>query len=663
MFAFFIVGSIRLSHRKFEMFDFIRKHTKVTMALLFLLIVPSFVLFGLDGYNRSGGNGVAVAKVDGKEIGQSEWDRAHQIEVDRLRASMPTLDVKLLDSPQARYATLERLVRDRVIAAAADKFKLATSNQRLARELQENPEIASLRRPDGTLDMERYRQLLGSQGMSPEMFEANVRADLSNRQVLVGIGASGFSPKSAADLALNAYFEKREIQVARFNAADFAARLNPTDADLEQFYKANEKLFQAPEQATVEYVLLDVDTIKKSITVNEADLKTYYEQNAQRLGGAEERRASHILITSPKAAPAADREKARAKAEELLAVVKKSPGTFAEVAAKNSQDPGSAPNGGDLDFFARGAMVKSFEDAAFSMKTGDISGVVESEFGYHIIKLTDIKAPKQRSFEEMRPELEADLAKQQAQKKYSEAVETFTNGVYEQSDSLKPVAERLKLEIKTASNVTRQPPAGAAGVLGNAKFLNALFAPDAIEKKRNTEAIEVAPSQLASGRIVQYLPAHTQPFAEVRGIVRQRWLAQRGAEEARNDGVARLAAWKAAPASAALPAPVLVSREQMQELPPPVIDAAMRTDASALPAFTGVDLGAQGYAIVKVGKVLPREAPLEAVAGQAHKQYAQWWTSAESLAYYNGLKERFKAQILVAKPVPDNANAEVGATQ
>jgi peptidyl-prolyl cis-trans isomerase D len=307
MFAFFIVGSIRLSHRKFEMFDFIRKHTKVTMGLLFLLIVPSFVLFGLDGYNRSGGNGVAVAKVDGKEIGQSEWDRAHQIEVDRLRASMPTLDVKLLDSPQARYATLERLVRDRVIAAAADKFKLATSNQRLARELQENPEIASLRRPDGTLDMERYRQLLGSQGMSPEMFEANVRADLSNRQVLVGIGASGFSPKSAADLALNAYFEKREIQVARFNAADFAARLNPTDADLEQFYKANEKLFQAPEQATVEYVLLDVDTIKKSITVNEADLKTYYEQNAQRLGGAEERRASHILITSPKAAPAADR--------------------------------------------------------------------------------------------------------------------------------------------------------------------------------------------------------------------------------------------------------------------------------------------------------------------------------------------------------------------
>lgn len=645
------------------MFDFIRKHTKVTMALLFLLIVPSFVLLGVDRYNRSREESVAVATVDGKEIIQSEWEQAHQQQVDRLRAAAPSLDAKLLDSPQARYATLERLVRERVIAAAANKFKLTTSDQQLARDLQKNPEIASLRRPDGTLDMERYRQLLGSQGLSPEIFESNVRAELSSRQVLGGIAASGFSSSAAADLALNAYFEKREIQVARFNATDFAARLSPTDADLEQFYKANEKLFQAPEQANIEYVLLDVDMVKKNITVNEADLKTYYEQNAQRLSSAEERRASHILIASPKTAPAADRAKAKAKAQELLAIVKKAPDTFAEVARKNSQDPGSAPNGGDLDFFARGAMVKPFEDVAFSMKKGDISDVVESDFGYHIIKLTDIKAPKQRSFEEMRPELEADLKKQEAQKKFAETADAFTNGVYEQSDSLKPIAERLKLEIKSASNVTRQPPVDATGALANQKFLNALFAPDAIEKKRNTEAIEIAPSQLVSGRIVQYTAAHTRPFAEVKELVRQRWLGQRGAEEARKEGIARLAAWKAAPASAVMPAPVLVSRVQTQQLPAPVIDAALRADASALPVFAGVDLGAQGYAIVKVGKVVQRDAPADAVAKQERSQYAQLWTAAENLAYYNGLKERFKAEILVAKPAPGQTSAEAVVTQ
>ena len=640
------------------MFDFIRKHTKVTMALLFLLIVPSFILVGMNSANRSGDKGVAVATVDGKDIMQSEWDRAHQVEVDRLRAQMPTLDVKLLDSPEARYGTLEKLVRDRVIAAAADKFKLASSDQRLARELQQSPEIASLRRADGSLDMERYRQLLGSQNLSSEMFEANVRADLSRRQVLTPLASSGIVGTVAADLTLDAFFEKREIQVARFNPADFAAKLNPTDTELEQFYKANEKMFQAPEQASIEYLVLDVAAVSKGIVVNEADLKTYYEQNAQRLSSAEERRASHILIASPKSAPAAERQKAAAKAAELLAAVKKAPDSFADVARKNSQDPGSAANGGDLDFFARGAMVKPFEDAAFGLKKGDLSAVVESDFGYHIIKLTDIKTSKQRSFDEMKPELEADLKKQQAQKKFAETAEVFTNGVYEQSDALKPLAERLKLEVRSAGNVARQPQAGVTGALANTKFLNAIFSPDSIEKKRNTEAIEIGPSQLASGRVVQYTPARTRPLAEVKSVVRERWLAERSAADARADGAAKLAAWKAAPAAAVLPAAVVVSREQTQQLPNEVVDAALRADLSALPTkpvLTGIDLGAQGYAIVKVNKLVTREAPTEAVAKQGREQYTQAWTAAENLAYYNGLKERFKADILVSRPAAGKA--------
>ena len=644
------------------MFDFIRKHTKWTMALLFLLIVPSFILVGMNS-NRSAEKGSVVAKVNGTEITQPEWDRAHLQEVDRLRASMPTLDAKLLDTPEARYATLERMVRDRVVAATAAKLNLATSDQRLARELHDSPEIAALRKPDGTLDMDRYRQLLGAQGMSPEMFEANIRADLSNRQVLAGVANSGFASAPAADMALNAYFEKREIQLARFNAADYAAKLNPTDADLEQFYKANEKLFQAPEQANIEYVLLDLDTVKKGITVNEADLKTYYEQNAKQLSSAEERRASHILIPVAQTASAAEREKAKAKADELLAIVKKSPDTFADVARKNSQDPGSAPNGGDLDFFARGAMVKPFEEAAFSMKKGEISGVVTSDFCYHIIMLTDIRSPKQRSFEEMKPTLEDDLKKQQAQKKFSEAAEVFSNGVYEQSDSLKPIAERLKLDIKTAANVTRQPAPGVTGVLANPKFLNALFSPDATEKKRNTEAVEVGPNQLVSARVLQYTPARTQPLADIKDNVRQRWLAQRSAEEARKDGAAKLADWKTTPAHATLNAPVLVSREQTQQLPIQIVDGALRADSSALPVFVGVDLGSQGYAIVKIDKVIVRDAPAEAVAKQERSQYTQWWTSAETLAYYNGLKQGVKAEILVAKPAPSKVNAEGRVTQ
>jgi peptidyl-prolyl cis-trans isomerase D len=634
------------------MFDFVRKHTKIMQFMLFLLIVPSFVLFGIDGYNRMRDKGAVVATVDGQDITQTEWDSAHKSEIERVRASMPTIDPKLLDSPEAKYTTLERLVRERVMQVASTKLQLTTTDQKLARDLQENPSIAALRRPDGTLDMDRYRQLVGAQGMSPEMFEARVRSDLSLRQVLSGINGSGLLAPAVADIALNAYFEKREVQIARFNTSDYAAKVKPTDAQLEQYYKDNQNQFQAPEQANIEYLVLDAEGLRKTITLNPDEVKAYYEQNAARLGGSEERRASHILINAPKSAPEADRQKAKARADELLAQVQKAPDTFADVAKKNSQDTGSAVNGGDLDFFAKGAMVKPFEEAAFTMKKGDISAVVESEFGYHIIKLTDIKLPKQRSFEEMRPDIETDLKKQQAQKKFAEVADAFTNGVYEQSDTLKGVADRLKLEVKSANNVMRQPAQGTVGVLGNSKFLNAVFSVDSIEKKRNTEAVETATNQLVSGRIVQYTPARTLPFAEVKDRVRDRVLASQGAELARKDGTEKLAAWKATPSTAQLPDAVVASRDQVQKLGQQIVEAALRADASTLPAWVGVDLAAQGYAVVKVSKLLPREADKTASLLQERTQYTQWWTSAESIAYYNTLKDKFKGEIKVAKPSP-----------
>jgi peptidyl-prolyl cis-trans isomerase D len=633
------------------MFDFVRKHTKVMMFLMFLLIIPAFVLVGVDGFRDASGGTKAVATVASQSITQGEWDQAHKIEVDRLRASMPTLDVKMLESPEARYVTLERLVRERVLAEAAQSSHLNTSDARLARELQQNPTIASLRKEDGSLDIERYRQLAASQGLTPEGFEARVRNDLSVRQVESGIVASAFSPNALADISLNAFFERREVQIARFIPAEFASKVNPTDAELDAFYQANQALFQAPESANIEYVVLDLDAAKKTITINASDLKTYYEQNVERLSGKEERRASHILINAPKDMPAVDRQKAKERAASLLAQVRKAPDSFADSARKNSQDVGSAPSGGDLDYFGRGAMVKPFEDAAFAMKKGDISDVVESDFGFHIIRLTDIKAPKQRSFDDLRASLEAELKTQQAQRKYGELAESFTNGVYEQSEALKPIADRLKLEVKTASNVHRTASPSVTGVLANPKFLAAVFSADSVDKKRNTEALEIAANQLVSARITQYTPARTLPLAEVRTLVRERLVNSRSAELAQKEGVDKLAAWKSDAAAANLPAAVTVSRDQGQTIGGPLLDAALRADASSLPAWVGVDLGTQGYAVVRVNKVLPRAAVAQATAKQEREQYAQWIANAESQAYYQLLKERFNVQMKVQRPV------------
>jgi peptidyl-prolyl cis-trans isomerase D len=632
------------------MFDFVRKHNRVMQFLLVLLIFPSFVLFGLEGYNRYREKGEDAARVDGHDISQQEWDQAYKMEVDRIRQQMPTLDAKVFDTPEAKYGALERLVRERVIAAAAQHSNLATSDQRLARELGRNEIIASLRGPDGKLDMAKYRQLVSSQGMTPEMFENQMRMDLSGRQVFAGIETTAVPVAAPADVALGAFYEKREVQVARFATSDFAPRVKVSDADVEAFYKANPQMFQAPEAASIEYVVLDLDAVKKGITLNDQDLKTYYDQNAARLAGQEERRASHILIAAGKTASAADKDKAKAKAQALFEQVKKNPASFAEVAKKNSQDPGSAVQGGDLDFFARSAMTKPFADAVFAAKKGDIVGPVETEFGYHVIQVTDIKASQQKSFEAMKPELEAEVMKQQAQKKFAEAAETFSNTVYEQSDSLKPVADKLKLEIRKADHVARTPQQGVTGALGNPKFLAALFAPDSAEKKRNTEAVEVGPQQIAAGRVVQYTPAHTRPLAEVKDQAREAVVAQRAAELARKEGLAKLAAWKAAPASAELPAAVVVSRQETQKLPNAVVDAAMRADPGALPRFEGVDLGMQGYAVVKVDKVIPRAAPAADALVKEREQVARAFAGAESAAYYELLKERFKVKMKAPKP-------------
>ncbi len=632
------------------MFDFVRKHMKIMMFVMFLLIIPSFVLFGIDGYNRSRENSAVVARVGSFDINQGEWDAAHKSESDRVRAANPKIDPKAFDSPAARYASLERLVRDRVLAQAADKLQLITSDARLARDLQEDPTIAALRKADGKLDMERYRQLAANQGYTPEGFEARVRRDLSLRQVESGIIDSGFSTAAVADLALNAFFEKREVQLATFASVNYEAKISPTQAELEAFYKANQSLFQAPEQANIEYITLDLEAVKKNISLKESDLKSYYEQNAARLSGKEERRASHILIAAAKDVPTAERDKAKARAQELLQAVRKAPKSFADLAKKNSQDSGSANKGGDLGFFGRGAMVKPFEDAVFAMKQGDISELVESDFGYHIIVLAEIKAPRQTSFEELRPVIEADLKKQQAQAKFAETAEIFTNGVYEQSDSLKPVADKLKLQIKTANQLLVKPAAGVTGVLANAKFLAAIFSPDAVQKKHNTEAVETAPNELTAGRIVQHFAARILPFSEVQAAVRERLVKQRATELARKDGSEKLKAWQANPAAAVLGAAQIVSRDQAQNVAVPVLTAVLRADSSKLPTWVGVDLGAAGYDVVRINKIVARTPPSAQVQQQDREQLAKWWSEAESQAYYSLLKDKFKAEIMVAPP-------------
>lgn len=624
------------------MFDFVRHHKRVMQLILVLLIFPSFVFFGIQGYSRFGeGGDNRVARVDGQPITQAEWDAAHRNQVERARQQMPGIDSKFFDSPEVKRETLDGLVRERVLFAAARKQNLSTSDARLQHQFLTDARFAQIRNPDGTVN----KDLLLAQGLSSEQFAQQLRQELTLQQVMGGVAGSVVAPAAVVDAALDAFFQQREAQVLRLQTKDYLGKVQPSDAQIDAFYKdpANAAMLTAPESAEIEYVVLDLDAVKKGIKVTDEDLRKYYDENVARFSTAQERRASHILVKADKStASSADREKARQKAQSLLEQVRKAPQTFAEVARKNSDDPGSAAQGGDLDFFARGAMVKPFEDAAFALKPGEISDVVETDFGYHIIRLDAVRGGETKSFDAVRSQVADEVGKQLAQRKFAESAELFSNTVSEQSDSLRPAAEKLQLEVRKAQ-VLRQPAPQASGVLASPKLLEAVFSADSLTNKRNTEAVETGPSQLASARVVSHTPARVRPLDEVRAQIRDRLAQQQAADLARREGEARLAELKTA-ASPSLPAAQPISRAVRADVPPPVVDAVLAADASKLPAWVGVPLGADGYAVVRVNKVLGRDAAM-GDAKQMQSQYARVWASAEADAYYTALKERFKVEI------------------
>lgn len=621
------------------MFDFVRNHTRLALGFMLLLIIPSFVFFGIDGYTKFRDSGNAtVATVDGVAITRGEWESAHQRSVDRVRRQSPDLDPKRLDTPELRGETLNALMRERVVAAAARSMQLAPTDARLQRLFVTDPQFASIRNPDGSVN----RELLGMQGMTSEMFSQQLRQDLAARQVLGGVARTAVAPAALAATSLDPLLQRREVQIQRFDPVAYRAKISPSDADIEAFYKEQQAQFKAPEQADIEYVVLDLEALGKGVTIGDAELRKFYDDNAARFGTPEERRASHVLIKTEKDASAADKAKAKARAEELLAQARKNPAGFAELARKNSQDAGSAAQGGDLDFFGRGAMVKAFETAAFSLKAGEISDVFETEFGYHFLTVTGVRGGQKKPFEEVRAEIDNELRRAKGKAEWAKVAEQFTNTVYEQSDSLQPVIDKLKLTKQTAT-VQRNPAPGTTGVLASGKLLEAVFSNEAVANKRNTDAVETAPNQLVSARVVKHSPARTLALAEVKDRVRDRLVGKLSAEQARSEGKARLEALKKAPGEA-LTTTLTLSRAQSQGAPKALMDAVMQADGDKLPAVLGVDLQEQGYVVVRVVKVLPRE-PAPGGEDTLRGQFAQAWAAAESDAYLAALKKRFKAQI------------------
>jgi len=626
------------------MFDFVRTHQRLMQFILLLFIFPSFAFVGIEGYQRFNDDANVIAKVGGQTVTRQEFENAQREQAERMRQMFGAqFDQKMLETPEARKNIIDGLVAQKALAVEAANNRLAISDQTLQQRILEIPGLVG---PDGKFNNEQYKALLAMQGMTPASFEARMRQDLLLQQANAAIQSTAITPKTVATRLSELNDQEREVQELAFRAADFVSQVKVTDEMVKAYYDKNASQFEIPEMAKAEYLVLSLDAVAAQIAVSDDDVKTYYENNKQRYGTDEQRRASHILIAARKDAPAAEKSAAKAKAESLLAQLRKNPADFAKLAKENSQDPGSAERGGDLDFFSKGMMTKPFEEAAYKLKEGEISNVVETDFGYHIIQVTAIKPSAVKPLEEVKAEIVAEIRKQQAGKKFGEMAETFTNTVYEQSDSLKPAADKLKLEIRTAANLTRNPnPALGPAPFNHEKFLKALFSDDAIKNKRNTEAVEVAPNTLIAGRIVEHKPTTRRPLEEVKDVVRERVTQEQAAAMAKKAGEEKLAAVRAKDDASGFGEPKMVSRSKPADLGGKGVSAVMKADSARLPAYVGVDYGVRGYAIYRVNKVVQPANPDAARRQAEYEQIAGAQAQQETLSYIEAIKVKAKAKV------------------
>ena len=627
------------------MFDAVRNNKRIVQGFL-ALIALSFAFFGVDSYMRDGGAGADLASVGDSKITAQQFEQAWRDQQDRMRQSLgPNYKPEAMNTPEARLAVLNSLVDQRMLLIEASKGRLAAGDDMLREIISKIPSLQE----NGQFSMTRYEAALRGQGTTQQQFEAQLRQDLVLQQLVGAVGDSGIVSNTSAEAILRIQSEERQVAELRIAPEQFADKVKIDAASVQKYYDDNKKRFELPEQVKAEYVVLSLDALLAQVTVSDAELKTWYEGHKDRYQQAEERRASHILVMANADASGADKAKAKSKAEEVLKAVQKTPAKFADLARQYSQDPGSAEKGGDLGFFGRGMMVKAFEETVFSQKEGEVSGLVQSEFGYHIIKLTGIKAGKQRTLDEVRPEIEGELKRQTASRKFAEAAEVFTNMVYEQSDSLQPVAEKFKLKIQQSSWLPKNPNqqiVAALGPLGNEKVLASLFADDSLKNKRNTEAVEVAPNTLLAARVIEHKPAALKPFESVKTEIEASLKAQEATALARQAGEAKLAELQKGSEDKVGWALVKnVSRLQGRQVPPSAVQAIFKADASKLPAYVGAEVGGGNFMLYKIMKVSQAESANENQRKVLQSEYSTIVAQEDFAAYLTALRARYKVEI------------------
>jgi peptidyl-prolyl cis-trans isomerase D len=621
------------------MFEFVHNRKRIVQIVLAIIMLP-FAFFGVDSYIRQSGESEAiVARVGDEAISRQELAQAVQQQQERMRSALGAQAKDVLDTPEFKRSVLQNLVQQQVLLNQAREANFTVSLPQLRQTIAEVEAFQE----DGKFSQTRYEALLRNRGMTPVSFESRLRRDLLVSQVASGVGETAIEPPALVDRLMRLAQQQREVSQAWLPAEQYLAEVKLEPNAAREYYDSHKAEFEIPEQVRVQYLVLSPDALMSQVEVSDEEVRKQYQTNMAKYEQQEERQASHILVSVAKDADAAAKSAARNRAEELLRKAEQNPQAFAELARKHSQDPGSATQGGDLGSFSRGAMVKPFEDAVFSMKVGEVRGPVESDFGFHVIKLTGVKPAAARGFNQVRDEIRQELKRQKAARKFTEGAENFSNLVFEQFDSLKAAAEAFKLKIEESPWFGKAGP--QAGVLKSEKLMTAVFSADAIKERRNTEAVEVAPNTLVSARVLEHKPAALREFEEVKNQITAQLLQRKAAEIARSRGQEKLEALRKGDAAALKwSEPKLISRSDSKDLSQDALAEVFKADASKLPAYVGVPSD-KGFRLIKITRVAEPKDGGEQQRSAFKQQLHSLRSQAEFEAYFESIKASTEIKI------------------
>lgn len=642
-----------------SMFDVIRNNPRVSQVILVILTLP-FAVFGLDAYFASSPGDREVAKVGHLKITAQQFDTALRDAQQRLRGQFggetSAQLTELVNSAAFRTSVMEDLVRRSLLVQYAQDERLVTLPENLRQLIAAEPAFQQ----DGRFSQQLYVQRLAQLGQTPVQFETSQAVNMRLQQAIDTVSDSAFVPLSLAEEVLGAQLEKRTVNVRRFVPADFESKVTLDDAAVKATYDENPQRFEIRARLKAQYVVLDESALREQVKVSDEDIAQYYEANrASFTDQPAGRRVRHILIAAGDGADA--KTQAREQAQALLEELKQSPERFAELAKEKSADASTAQQGGELGWLTLngGGLDATFIHAAFALQTpNELSNIVETAAGFHILQLQETRAETYRPLAEVREEIAETLRQQEAVRAYANADEQFSNLVYEHPDSLDPVAKQFGLKVQESDWLDRD--AGAAP-FDSAQLRAAVFDADAVKGGNNTEAIEIARGVKVAARVLQYEPARVPEFDEVKAQIEKQMRQDAATRMAREAGEALLAQLQKGEAADTKwpPAQTLErANEEAEPLPQEAISAVFSANAQTLPTYVGAALEGGGYGVFRIEKVeRPEVTEDDPRLAALRRAYRSALAAQEVEAFLSALRTRYPVEIQPDVLQPTGAGA------